>query len=57
MHFVSFCYQQQGNVTVDLRFATLVRELGLPARDAPDALDRAVLAGLAWLKLRRLRAG
>jgi DNA polymerase-3 subunit epsilon len=50
-------YQQQGNVTVDLRFATLVRELGLPARDDPDALDRAVLAGLAWLKLQRLQAG
>jgi DNA polymerase-3 subunit epsilon len=50
-------YQQQGNVTVDLRFATLVRELGLPARDDPDVLDRAVLAGLAWLKLRRLKDG
>ena len=50
-------YQQQGNVTIDLRFATLLRELGLPARDATDALDRAVLSGLAWLQLQRLLAG
>ena len=48
-------YAQQGNVTVDLRFATLMRDLGLPLRDAHDALNDAVMAGLAFIKLRQLR--
>jgi len=38
---------------IDLRFATIMRELELPAREAHDALNDAVMAGLAFLKLRR----
>ena len=48
-------YQQQGNANIDLRFATLMNELGLPQRDAHDALNDAVMAGLAFIKLRELR--
>ena len=48
-------YEQQGNVNIDLRFATLMGDLGLPLRDAHDALNDAVMAGLAFIKLRQLR--
>ena len=40
------------NGTIDLRFATLMGDLALPSRDAHDALNDAVMAGLAFLKLR-----
>ena len=40
--------------TIDLRFATMMNELDLPLRDAHDALNDAVMAGLAFVKLRRL---
>ena len=50
-------YQQQGNANIDLRFATLMQDLGLPVRDAHDALNDAVMAGLAFIKLRELRGG
>jgi DNA polymerase-3 subunit epsilon len=39
---------------IDLRFATLMRELGLPTRDAHQALNDALMAGLAFVKLRAL---
>lgn len=39
---------------IDLRFDTLMKELGLPMRPAHDALNDAVMAGLAFLKLRGL---
>lgn len=42
--------------TIDLRFATMMNDLGLPLRDAHDALNDAVMAGLAFVKLRRLLA-
>ena len=48
-------YQQQANPDIDLRFATLMRDLDLPQRDAHDALNDAVMAGLAFIKLRQLR--
>ena len=48
-------YQQQGNADIDLRFATLMDDLGLPQRDAHDALNDAVMAALAFIKLRQLR--
>lgn len=48
-------YQQQGNADIDLRFATLMDDLGLPRRDAHDALNDAVMAALAFVKLRQLR--
>ena len=42
--------------TIDLRFATMMNDLGLPLRDAHDALNDAVMAGLAFVKLRQLLA-
>ncbi|MEO7151012.1 MAG: 3'-5' exonuclease [Burkholderiaceae bacterium] len=39
---------------IDLRFATLMNDLGLPLRDAHDAINDAVMAGLAFIKLRHL---
>jgi DNA polymerase-3 subunit epsilon len=40
--------------TIDLRFATMMNDLGLPLREAHDALNDAVMAGLAFIKLRGL---
>ena len=48
-------YQQQVNATIDLRFGTMMNDLGLPLRDAHDALNDAVMAALAFIKLRQLR--
>lgn len=48
-------YQQQGNASIDLRFDALMNDLGLPLREAHDALNDAVMAGLAFIKLRQLR--
>ena len=42
--------------TIDLRFATMMNTLDLPLREAHDALNDAVMAGLAFIKLRRLLA-
>jgi DNA polymerase-3 subunit epsilon len=42
--------------TIDLRFATMMSALGLPLRDAHDALNDAVMAALAFIKLRHLLA-
>ncbi len=42
---------------IDLRFATLMSDLGLPVRDAHDAVNDAVMAALAFIKLRQLGAG
>lgn len=50
-------YQQQGNAAIDLRFATLMNDLGLPQREAHDALNDAVMAALAFIKLRQLAHG
>ena len=41
---------------IDLRFATILEELELPTRAAHDALNDAVMAGLAFVKLRQLLA-
>ena len=43
--------------TIDLRFATMMGDLDLPLREAHDAVSDAVMAGLAFLKLRRLLNG
>ena len=48
-------YQQHDNAGIDLRFDTMMRDLQLPLRDAHDALNDAVMAGLAFIKLRRLQ--
>jgi DNA polymerase III subunit epsilon len=45
---------QRDHADIDLRFATLMDDLGLPQREAHDALNDAVMAGLAFVKLRRL---
>jgi len=41
---------------IDLRFATLMNDLELPLRNAHDALNDAVMAALAFVKLRQLLA-
>lgn len=45
-------HERGGNI--DLRFVTMMNDLGLPLRDAHDALNDAVMAGLAFVKLRTL---
>ena len=40
--------------TIDLRFNTLMRDLKLPVRDAHDAINDAVMTGMAFIKLRQL---
>lgn len=47
-------YQQHDGADIDLRFATIMAELGLPTRDAHEALNDAVMAALAFVKLRQL---
>jgi len=49
-------YQQHDNADIDLSFARLMADLGLPLRDAHDALNDAVMAALAFIKLRELGA-
>ena len=44
------------NPIIDLRFATLMSDLDLPLRNAHDALNDAVMAALAFVKLRQLLA-
>ena len=44
---------EQGG-TIDLRFASMMSDLRLPVRDAHNALNDAVMAGLAFVKLRQL---
>lgn len=48
-------YQQQNNANIDLRFSTLMQDLNLPMRNAHDAMNDAVMAALAFIKLRQLR--
>jgi DNA polymerase-3 subunit epsilon len=43
------------NSSIDLRFNSLMLDLGLPLRPAHDALNDAVMAALAFLKLRQLQ--
>lgn len=42
--------------SIDLRFATMMNDLDLPLRGAHDAINDAVMVGLAFVKLRRLLA-
>ena len=46
----------QQDRAIDLRFATLMNDLHLPLREAHDALNDAVMAALAFIKLRQLLA-
>jgi DNA polymerase-3 subunit epsilon len=45
---------ERGQRQIDLRFATMMNDLELPLYDAHDALNDAVMAGLAFVKLRAL---
>jgi DNA polymerase-3 subunit epsilon len=47
-------YQQHDNADIDLHFDRLMADLALPVRDAHDALNDAVMAALAFIKLRQL---
>lgn len=50
-------YRQYDNADIDLRFDTLTRDLDLPQRgDAHNAINDAIMAALAFIKLRRLQA-
>ena len=40
--------------SIELRFFTIMSQLALPQRNAQDALDDAVMAGTAFLKLQQL---
>ena len=44
----------QHGASIDLRLATLMADLQLPTRPAHDALNDAIMAALAFLKLRHL---
>lgn len=44
------------NPVIDLRFATLMNDLDLPLRQAHDALNDAIMAAFAFIKLRQLLA-
>jgi len=46
----------KGVTNIDLRFATLMDDLALPQRDAHDAVNDAVMAAMAFVKLRHLNA-
>jgi DNA polymerase-3 subunit epsilon len=48
-------YKQHDQADIVLRFATIMADLGLPTRDAHDALNDAVMAALAFVRLRDLR--
>ncbi len=47
-------YQQQTSANIDLRFATMMKDLNLPLRDAHDAVNDAVMAALVFIKLKQL---
>lgn len=47
----------QHGSTIDLRLATLMKDLALPTRHAHDAVNDAIMAALAFIKLRHLLEG
>ena len=49
-------HEHNTEARIDLRFDTLMDDLGLPKRDAHDAVNDAVMAALAFIKLRLLLA-
>ena len=49
-------FAARDTVSIDLRFDSLMKDLGLPMRPAHDALNDSVMAALAFLKLRQLNA-
>ncbi|MEO7400688.1 MAG: 3'-5' exonuclease [Polaromonas sp.] len=60
--YYDYKYQQlphhaRDSGAIDLRFDSLMKDLDLPLWPAHDALNDAIMAALAFLKLRQLRAG
>ena len=58
--YYDYKYQQlphhaRGSSAIDLRFDSLMQDLDLPLWSAHDALNDAVMAALAFLKLRQLK--
>lgn len=49
-------HHEQDSRRIDLRFATMMADLGLPVREAHDAVNDAVMAALAFVKLRHLQS-
>ncbi|MBU3724300.1 MAG: 3'-5' exonuclease [Burkholderiaceae bacterium] len=41
---------------IDLRFASMMKDLALPLREAHDAINDAVMTGMAFIKLRNMLA-
>ena len=48
-------HRRQDNADIDLSFSTLMHDLDLPLRDAHDALNDAVMAALAFIKLQKVK--
>jgi DNA polymerase-3 subunit epsilon len=46
-------YQQNDSAVIDLHFVTMMRDLELPVFESHNALDEAVMAAMAFVKLRR----
>jgi DNA polymerase-3 subunit epsilon len=44
-------YQQNDSADIDLHFATMMRDLDLPVFESHNALDEAVMAAMAFVKL------
>ena len=47
-------HQRQAPPEIDLRLATMLRDLGLPMREAHNPVNDAVMAAMAFIKLRHL---
>ena len=47
-------YQQNPDAHIDLRLASMMNDLGLPPRHAHNPVNDAIMAALAFIKLRRL---
>jgi DNA polymerase III subunit epsilon len=47
-------FRANPDAPIDLRFAALMKDLGLPMQEAHRAINDAVMAGLAFVKLREL---
>ena len=56
LKFKQLAAHERDGSAIDLRFDSLMRDLGLPLWPAHDALNDAVMAALAFLKLRELNA-
>lgn len=55
--FQQLPYHARDSRAIDLSFDNLLKDLNLPVWPAHDALNDAIMAALAFLKLRQLKAG